>query len=206
MQAHLQDTILNCCTANVDFRLPSVDEVCREADVSRATFYKYFDSVQTAVDLLGQLLLDEMVDDTATIFEGTSPLERITTGVQLFLMRSATDPAWAAFVARVVQLSPDTVFARSVATDIDDASRAGEISIPNPDSAISLALGATFEAIRHVHETGDRRRDYVESLTVMILRALGVVEDRARALVRERSIHIRGLAPDYLDWWRDPWI
>lgn len=206
MRARLQDAILTACTASPDLRLPSVEDVCRVADVSRATFYKHFDSVQDAVEGLGEALLDEMVLSLATIFDDDTPVERITTGLQLFLMRGATDPAWATFVSRVVQIDPDTTFARTVSADLQDASDEGEIDIVSLDAARNMSLGAMFEAIRHLHKSGERRREYVESLTAMILRGLGVLPKKAAELVRQKSIHIRGLAPDRLEWWRDPWI
>lgn len=206
MRARIRDAILTCCTANMDFRLPPVEEVCRTAGISRATFYTYFDSVQDAVDTLGQSFLDEMVTNMKTMLDRDTALERITTGVQLFLMRSATDPKWAAFVSRVIQVNPDADFGKKVAMDLKEAADAREIHITDVDAARSLALGAMFEGIRHVHKTGDRRREYVENLTTMILCALGVPADDASELVRKKAIHIRGMAPDYLEWWRDPWI
>jgi hypothetical protein len=39
----------------------------------------------------------------------------------------------------------------------------------------------------------------------MILCGLGVEPDEAKAVMRDRAIFIRGLAPDRLTWWRDPW-
>lgn len=206
MRAHLQQAILTCCTERVEFRLPAVEEVCRSAGISRATFYTYFDSVQDAVDTLGQALLDEMVDNVDVLFDGDTGLERITMGLQLFLMRSATDPAWASFVSRVIQVNPDAEFGRRVVADLNSALEEGDICVVDVDAAVSLSIGAMFEAIRHIHKTGDRRREYVENLTMMIIRALGVSADSAAALVRKTAIHLRGLAPDYLDWWRDPWI
>ena len=206
MRARLKDAILTCCTENMDFRLPAVEEVCRTAGISRATFYAYFDSVQDAVDELGQSLLDEMVNSLAAMFDGDSGLERITMGIQLFLMRSATDSSWAAFVSRVIQINPNAEFSRSVASDLKSALEDNEISVTDIDAAMSLALGAMFEAIRHVHKTGDRRREYVENLTGMVLRALGVSAEQSAELVRKKAIHIRGMAPDYLEWWRDPWV
>lgn len=206
MRARLQQAILACCTGRVEFRLPAVEEVCRSAGISRATFYTYFDSVQDAVDTLGQAFLDEMVDNLEVLFDGDSGIERITMGLQLFLMRSATDPAWASFVSRVIQVNPDAGFRRRVVADLNSAIDAGDIRVIDVDAAVSLSIGAMFEAIRHIHKTGDRRREYVENLTAMIIRALGVSDDTAAELVRKKAIHLRGMAPDFLDWWRDPWV
>ena len=205
MKARLLDAVLQCCTADAEFTIPSAEQVCRQAEVSRATFYAHFDSVAAAVEELGEAQLEAMVQDLSTMFEDSSPVERITMGLNLFLMRGATDPAWARFVARVVQINPATDFAKNVRTDIQNASDAGEIDIANVDAAVSVALGSLFEGIRHLHLTGEVQRDYVEKLTAMVLQALGVEPETADRTVRQQSIRIRGMAPDFVDWWRDPW-
>lgn len=205
MRARLLAATLECCNEQVNFRLPSADEVCAQASVSRATFYKYFDSVQDAVDALGQSLLDEMITDLSTLIEETSALDRIGIGLQVFVMRSALDPSWAAFVSRVSLAQPDSEFARVAARDFEAAAEAGQIRVSSIEAAHSLALGAVFEAIRYVHATGERSRDYAEGLAVMVLKALDVDETEAKRTVTKASDRIRELGPRYFEWWADPW-
>ena len=206
MRVRLQNAIIACYVAGPTFRLPSVEEVCGEARVSRATFYRHFDSVESALDIIGQSLLEEMFNDLAGLFgRRHKPIEHIAMGIQMFLMRSATDSVWAAFASRAIAFTEASSFVRGILTDLDDLHEAGIGHMLNVDAAKSLILGATMEGIRHVHQTGDRRREYVEDLTTLILCALGIDLETAVEHVRSSSIHIRGLALDCLDWWRDPW-
>lgn len=205
MRARLLDAVLETYSSASDLQLPTADHVARHAGVSRPTFYAHFDSVQDAVEALGETLIDEMVTSLASLFGRDGPLDRIVMGLSLFLMRAATDPVWARFVARIAQVRPETKFYRDVRRDLEEAAAAGEIEAPDIDAAISVALGAMFEAIRHLQHGGNDRRDYVRMVTIMTLRALGVEEEKAADRVRANSAQIRGLAPDHIAWWQDPW-
>lgn len=206
MRRRLLRAVMTSYSRRLEFGAPLVEDVCKAADVSRATFYKHFRTIDEAIDILGQQLMDEMFHSLELISPNRQePLLRLTAGIQIFLMRSVTDPLWAAFVSRTQYLSRDTDLLKGLVTDIRTAQADGSIRIRNVDAAASLVVGALMEAIRHLQRTGQRSRDYVENLTAMILRALGVDYERAADVVRDRSIYIRGLAPDCLDWWRDPW-
>ncbi len=187
-------------------QLPSVEDVCAEAGVSRATFYKHFDSVQDAADAIGESMLDEMtVSLEKMITLDQPPIERAAIGIQMFLMRSAVDPAWGSFVSRAFQMRKNADVFSGIDRDLRGALQEKGKEIRNFDAMRSLVLGATLEGIRSVHQTGERRRDYVEELTTTILCALGAAPEDATDLVRKTSIYIRGLALDCLEWWQDPW-
>ena len=206
MHQRLLSAVMTSYSQRLEYGVPPVDDICKAADVSRATFYKHFCSIDEAIDILGQQLMDEMFHSLELLSPSRQePLLRLTAGIQIFLMRSVTDPLWAAFVSRTGYLSRETDLLKGLVTDLRMAQADGSIRIRNVDSAASLVVGALMEAIRHLQRTGQRSRDYVENLTAMILRALGVDYEHAPDLVRDRSIYIRGLAPDCLDWWRDPW-
>jgi AcrR family transcriptional regulator len=206
MHQRLLSAVMASYSERLEYGVPLVEDVCQTADVSRATFYKHFSSVDEAIDIVGQQLMDEMFHSLELISpRRQEPLLRLTAGIQIFLMRSVTDPLWAAFVSRTEYLSRETDLLKGLVTDIRMAQADGSIRVRNVDAAASLVVGGMMEAIRHLQRTGQRSRDYVENLTAMILCGLGVEYERAPDLVRERSIYIRGLAPDCLDWWRDPW-
>lgn len=206
MRLRLLNAVMTSYSEHQEYGAPLVEEICKAADVSRATFYKHFRTIDEAIDVLGQQLMDEMFHSLELISPNRQqPLLRLTAGIQIFLMRSVTDPLWAAFVSRTQYLSRETDVLKGLVTDIRMARADGSIRIRNVDAAASLVIGALMEAIRHLQQTGQRSRDYVENLTAMILQALGVDYERAMIVVRDRSIYIRGLAPDCLDWWRDPW-
>src|SRR5579859_3688094 len=137
--------------------------------------------------------------------ESGDGLARLTTGIELFLLRVIIDPFWSAFIARADYLGRETALRRAVAIDLSRADVEGRISIENVSAASTLVVGALTHAIHDLTHGVDDQRAYIEALTVLILRGLGVQADEAKAVMRDRAIFIRGLAPDRITWWRDPW-
>jgi len=84
----------------------------------------------------------------------------------------------------------------------------GELVDEMAQSLRSLFAGSdqsSFVRIGNTAKSGQRSRSYVEDLSVMILCGLGVEPKAARQAARERATFIRGMAPERLSWWRDPW-
>jgi AcrR family transcriptional regulator len=184
-----------------------IDDVIAEAGVSRATFYKYFSSVEEPLIEIGKELREELQSNIRVFIDQTdNPLGRVAAGVQIFLVRSVTDPVWGAFVSQTNYLAIDDVHNKMLAADLIVARERGLMEFDDIDAATSLLLGSSLEAVRHLSATNDRRRSYVEEVTVLILRAFGVPARDAREIVRDRAIFLRGLAPDHFSWWRDPWL
>jgi len=186
---------------------PLVDDVIVFADVSKATFYKYFSSVEEAIDEVGVELADEMVQSLIKIYSGAEPpFFRMTVATHLFLLRSVTDSVWAAFVSHTDILASDNIVLRGIKGHAEASREAGLMTFTNLDAATTLAVGTLMEAMRQIVR-GKKRplRGYVEEVVAMILRGLGISEDVARQAVRDSAIFIRGAAPDRLPWWRDPW-
>ena len=185
---------------------PTVDDIVEAADVVRATFYKYFTSIDEAIEAAGQELFSDMDSSSAKLLdESGGGLSRLTAGIELFLIRVIIDPFWAAFIARADHLGRETALRRAVASDLSRACAEGRVRIENVGAASTLIVGALTHAIHDLSHGVDDQRVYIEALTVMILCGLGVQLEDARALMRDRAIFIRGLAPDRITWWRDPW-
>jgi AcrR family transcriptional regulator len=199
--------LLKAVMASYAHRGWQIDDVIKEAKVSRATFYKYFKSPDGALDALGQQLQDELRENIGTLIDDSDhAVQRIAAGVQVFLLRGVTDPTWAGFVTRTSYVARDAIWREMIVADLSAARDQGEIEFEDVNAASSLLLGTLMEAIQYLSFSGKRKRGYVEDLSVMILRGLGVAPERARKVVRERAIYVRGLAPDRLPWWRDPWL
>lgn len=206
MRKRLLDAIMATYARHLQMGPPSVDDVIKEADVSRATFYKYFNSVEEALGLLGRELMDEMVDSLINLYGGKGDgFFRFTTGIQLFLLRSVIDPIWAAFVSASDELEQDARPLNGITMHLAEAREQGLVHFVDSEAAGTLAVGGMMEAIRYMVRSGNRSRAYVEDLAAMLLRGLGVDIETAREVVHERTIFIRGVGPDRLSWWRDPW-
>ncbi len=189
------------------FVTPVIADVIKAADVSRATFYGHFVTMDEAINAVGQDLVEEMLNSLEAFFHRSEePLLRLAMGLQIFLLRSVTDPIWGAFVSRTNYLSGNTCLFQTIATDLTKARELNDVTFRDLESATSVYVGSMMEAIRRLVKTDERSRGYVEELTVMVLRGLGVPQKKAQAVVQDRAIFIRGLAPDCLPWWRDPWI
>jgi AcrR family transcriptional regulator len=205
-RTRLLDAVMTTCAARLKQDLPTVDDVIAEADVSRATFYKYFNSVEEAIGVYGHMLMEEMFTSLSTLFTPRDDeLARIVTAIQLFLMRTVIDPQWGAFLARTAHLARETVLVERVGEYLHGAREKGVLRFRDPVAAGSLVIGTVLEAVRHISRTGLHSRDYVEDITAMLLHGLGIDEAEAAQLVGDRTIYIRGLAPDRLSWWSDPW-
>ncbi len=201
MRARLQEAILNCCATNHDHRPPSVEQVCKEAGVSRVSFYKHFDSVHTAMETIGDSLLHEMAEGLRTLLSDARPLDRIVMGQTLFLIRAASDPIWGAFVSKVTRLNANAAFIREIGDDLRQAQRTGDIDVGDIDAAMSMALASLLGGVGEIYNHVERQCEFGENIVIMVLRGLGVGRARAERLVAKISAHIRQVAPASLDWW-----
>lgn len=206
MVARLLQAVMECYANHVPSGPPTVEEVIARADVSRATFYKYFNSVDEAIEKRASELVDEMIESLkGLVGSQMKPVLLFTVSVHLFLLRSVLDPTWAAFVARGHLLRADGVLFQGMTTHLAASLADREVMFSNQEAARILAIGTMRETIRSIAQTSDPRRDFVDEITVMILIGLGVDRGSALSLVSEATIFIRGAAPDRLAWWRDPW-
>ncbi len=206
MGARLLQAVMECYARHVLSGPPTVDEVIARAGVSRATFYKYFNSVDEAIETRAGELVDEMIDSLKEVVGSEMrPLLQFTVSVHLFLLRSVLDPTWAAFVGRSDLLRTDGVLFAGLTAHLAGSLTGGEAIFMDEDAARTLAIGTMREAIRSIAQTSAPRRAFVDEVTTMILIGLGVERGAARTLVSDATIFIRGAAPDRLTWWRDPW-
>lgn len=206
MAARLLQAVMDCYAGHVSSGPPTVEEVIARADVSRATFYKYFDSVEEAIEQRASELVDEMVDSLKDLVgPKMKPVMQFTVSVHLFLLRSVLEPTWAAFVARSNLLRVDGVLFQGMTNHLAASLADREVDFSDTEAARVLAVGAMREAISWLAHTSQPRRDFVEEITSMVLIGLGIPRDTASSLVGDASIFIRGAAPDRLTWWRDPW-
>ncbi len=207
MRRRLLAAVLAAYSACKRPAMPVVEDVLRQAGVSRATFYTHFVSLEDAIGAVGQELADEMLQNLYNLFQrDDDPLTRMVTGIEMFLIRAVMDPAWGDFVSRTDFLSHDTALQKVVADDLREARQQGAIDFAEVDAALGLFIGTMTQAIRILVNTETKKSDaYVHNITVLILRGLGVGLEEARGIVDERSLHIRSMAPGLLPWWRAPW-
>lgn len=204
MRAHLLASVLTVCAGRKLTGATVIEDVVRHADVSRGTFYKYFDSLDDAVTQLALELAEEMIFDIATVYDVLDdPVMRTATGFQTFLCRAWIDPNWGGFLTHLGLLTDDnhTIIATKVKGDIRSGIGAGEYSVVSVDIAADLLMGAKHEAIRRII-SGEREIFYIRGMAAMVLRSFGVAPTRAEQVANSAFDRLMVEGPDKLNWWR----
>jgi AcrR family transcriptional regulator len=158
---------------------PVIDDFIRAAGVARGTFYNYFPGTDELFEATSKWLEDDMiVSIEAEISRSKDPVERLATGVRLWLLRAADDGAWCSFVVRNRRRSP--LVENRLATDLRNGQRKGAFSFPSVAVARDLTVGAVLEAMRRMaHERTPRT--YVDDVTRIVLRGLGLSDTATEA-------------------------
>ncbi|RZT36852.1 TetR/AcrR family transcriptional regulator [Cupriavidus agavae] len=159
----------------------SIEDVAREAEISRGTFYKHFTSLDEALIAVGREVTDQMTQDMLPIYDVVSdPVNRVSTGLRLFLTRALTDHRWAAFVLRAELVAQESVLLTYVMKDLRHGAHEGLMEFDNLQAAVDSVMGATVEGIRTIllKRTKDPAQ-YIDSTIRITLRGLAVEKRRA---------------------------
>ena len=186
-----------------------IDDVIRQAEVSRGTFYKYFDSLEQATAALAHQMADEMAGGgIEKVYDNVAePLMRTCTGFQLYLLRARIEPQWGDFFCHVGLLNSGSALSAKIVGDIESGMASGDYSVSSIQIALDMLIGTKVEAIRRII-SGNVGPDYIIAMTAIVLRALGVSSSKAD-FVSARAFHrICAEAPKNLSWWKpsDEWI
>ena len=205
MHKRLLEAVLVCFSETPFGGPPTVEAVIASADVSKATYYKYFASIDEAVHVLGGAMAEDMVETIKRMFTSnpTAPF-RMTAAMQIFLIRSAREPVWAAFVSRADVTGPASEVRHGIEMHIKGSRKSGFLTYVSEQSAVALALGTLGEGMRHLAQTPTEDvLAFVHDTMLLILLGLGAEPARAEALLDETARFIRESAPDELPTWSD---
>lgn len=168
---------------------PLIDDFIKAADVARGTFYRYFQSTEQLLEATTMQMQDEVM--TAIQIEMADiddPVQRLGTGVVLWLERARGDPAWCAFTVRVRPQSE--LVEQTLLGDLRDGKRAGEFDFATLQVAHDLVVGTVREGMRRMID-GPVPRAYSLDAARLLLRALGLGAgriDEVLAKVRKRKL------------------
>ena len=205
MRERLLDAVLDLYQPGQGSGSLVIDDVIRAAGVSRGSFYKYFASLDAAVNELGERMTADLIADFRRLFDDvTDPLVRAVGGAAMAMARGWHDPRWGGFTCRVDYVD---YFARASMFDLlvrdalDAARNGGQITFRSLDVAVDLIVGMTIEARRRLMLASVEPRAYIDE---MIERTFaGLRADPAAieaASVRAWDVMIQA-APG-LGWWR----
>lgn len=203
MRAHLLDAVMVVCSSEGKGHAAVIDDVIRHAEVSRGTFYKYFDSLDAAIGALAHEMADEMASSGIDkVYDSLAdPLMRTSTGFQLYLIRALIEPQWGDFLCHVGLLNSESALSAKIIGDIEAGITGGDFAVPATSIALDMLIGTKIEAIRRIISS-NVSVDYVIAITAMVLRALGASNSKSEHVAAAAFSRICEEAPKYLSWWK----
>jgi AcrR family transcriptional regulator len=160
---------------------PVIDDFIRAAGIARGTFYNHFKTTDELLVATSMWLEDELILSIEAEMGGLAdPVQRLATGVRLWLHRSRVDPVFCAFIVR--NRFRGRLVEQRLAGDIRAGKRDGRFVIPSVAVARDLVVGAIREAMSRMTDARVPRA-YVDDLTRLILRGLGVGHGAAEQLL-----------------------
>ncbi len=135
--------------AEVRGRPPFIEDVVREAGVSRGTFYMHFVSLDEVIHAISLAQSDLMTTDILPIYDVLKePWHRFAVGFRLFLKRAAADPLWASFVTRSSRAANDKLLVRDyMQEDLRIGRESGQFSFDDLNVAVDFMMGASVGSI-----------------------------------------------------------
>jgi AcrR family transcriptional regulator len=153
-------------------KAPVIDDFIKAAGVAHGTFYNYFTSIEQLLDAAAKTLEDELIlSIEAEMGALEHPVERLSTGVRLWLRWAADDPTWCGFIVRSRFRGP--LVERQLTSDLERGAAAGALSFASVEVARDLVVGSVLEAMRRI-TAGPVPTSYADDVAALILRGLGL--------------------------------
>jgi AcrR family transcriptional regulator len=171
----------------------TVDDVTREARLSRGAFYAHFRNLHELWAVVASELVSAIEDFNPTVIPATDPVARIAVGCAAFISEAQRDPGWGALFARGVSVFPVVASAarERLTTSLQLAKGEGRLTPFSMEVGFDLIFGAVLQAMRSASEARLSSRD-VPDVVGGILRALGVHADEVNQALRQLD---NGMAP-----------
>ncbi len=168
---------------------PVIEDVVREAGISRGTFYTYFDSLDQACAAAGLQAQDDMMQDIEQLHGCLKePWQRAAVGFRVFMVRAWQDPLWASFVMRLDTWQRESRLGQSILRDLEGGRDAGYFRFQDLVAATEFVMGASANTVQAFGRGVADPQRYMETAQHMLFMALGAPEelaDRAVAFSRK---------------------
>ena len=164
----------------------SIAEITEEADIGFGSFYNHFDSKEQLFQTAAEEVLErwgQMIDRASAGI--TDPAELFAVGTRITGRLGWTHPDIAGFLTgtgmNVLEITTSLV--PRALRDIEEGRAAGRFTIPDPEIALSAAVGGMLGLLRMCQRHPERVTETtVDQLTEAELRLLGVPADEAARL------------------------
>jgi AcrR family transcriptional regulator len=183
-----------------------IDDVIREAKVSRGTFYNYFDSLDDVLVAIGQKLSNQMTTDILPVYDVlTEPWQRVAVGFRLFLVRAKLDNDWAGFVTRVEVWPHSSLVGKYISKDLQLGKAAGQFSFERLSTATDFLMGASARGIQAMRQGVADPNGYIDAAVKMALTSVGCSAEYCEKGVEFSSSYLKAWARGALEATKPPW-
>lgn len=168
----------------------SISELAAAAGMARGTIYSHVTDVDNLFEAVAAQLIREMTAHVMLGFAGVDdPAQRLSQAVRQYIRRAHEEPTWGRFMTRF-GLSHAALQAIWTTDPADNLRRGiasgryliGETQLP---AMVGMLAGTTLAAMLQVLEGHGTWRDIGADTAELLLVALGLARDEARALARD---------------------
>ena len=173
----------------------SIDNVISAAQVSRGTFYKYFESADVLVRELALEVANELIRMAEPVVLGhTDPAERVATGMRVVIRLAASHPVVAGFIVRLgwPDVEGSQLLLEFVRRDLEEGFRQGRFTPMPIGLALNIVSGTVLGAI-HSMLRPDGEADFAEQAAASALRALGMPAREAKRIAALKLEHAQAI-------------
>lgn len=165
----------------------SISELASAAGMARGTIYSHVPDVDRLFEEVAGQLAHEMTERVVAGFAGISdPALRLAFGVRQYIRRAHEEPLWGRFMTRVGLGAEvmQSVLASEALTDFEAGVASGRYHIGRAQipAMVALLAGGTLAAMLPVLDGHGTWRDIGSDTAELLLVALGIARDEARAL------------------------
>ena len=167
----------------------SISELASAAGMARGTIYSHVPDVDSLFEDVAAQLAREMIERVVAGFAGLAdPAQRLAIGVRQYIRRAHEEPLWGRFMSRF-GMSPALTHALHGTYPIADfeagiASGRYRIGLEQLPAMVGLLAGGTLGAMLPVLDGRSTWREAGSDTAELLLVALGLDRDEARAIAR----------------------
>lgn len=168
---------------------PVIEDVVKEANISRGTFYKYFDSLDQALVAASRQANDRMIADIDSVYEFLNePWQRACVGFRVYMVHALQDPSWSAFMTRMDAWSQGSAITQRMTSDFYLGKHLGQFQIDDVDTAVDFIIGASLGGVYAISKGVSHPDTYMDAAVGMAMCALGCSASlRAQAVAFSRK-------------------
>jgi AcrR family transcriptional regulator len=170
---------------------PVIEDVVREANISRGAFYTHFRSLDEALLAASIEANQRMISDILPVYDFLKePWQRASVGFRVFMIRAWQDPAWARFVTRMDAWPHEAGISIHMTRDLQRGKELGQFQFDDVSVANDFLMGASAGCIQAILQGVTDPQTYCDTAVRMLMRSLGCNDELQERGVAFSSEHL----------------